>query len=117
MPFFVDGLTPGCAEGLRRNLDIDMIVGAQVEVPVGVLVGSAFRPDDDDLAADIAVDQRNDARLTGFATPHLDQTVRGERVATDLGDVHDVALRAARLQVDIAVLGHPVAALLPDCRG
>jgi catechol 2,3-dioxygenase-like lactoylglutathione lyase family enzyme len=37
-------------------------------------------------------------------------------MAADLGDVHDVALRATRLQVDVAVFGHPVAALLSDGR-
>ena len=44
MPLFVYGLTPGGAEGLRGDLDIDVIVGAQVEVPVAVLVAPPFDP-------------------------------------------------------------------------
>ena len=39
----------------------------------------------------------------------------GEPVAADLADVHDVAL-ARPTQVHLAVLGHPVAAFLPDGR-
>ena len=52
-----------------------------------------------------------------LAAPHLDQAVRGEAMAADVGDVFDVALSATRLQVYVAVFGHPVEALLPDCGG
>src|SRR6478752_1189842 len=40
----------------------------------------------------------------------------GERVATDLADIDDMAIGAARPQIPLAVAGHPVAAFLPDGR-
>ena len=69
VPLIVFGLAPGRAEGLGGDLDVDVFVGAKVEVPVRMLVGAALRGDDDDFAADVAVDERDDACLSGSCGP------------------------------------------------
>ncbi len=58
MTFNVFGFTPGGAERLGGDLDVDVLDVAQVQVPLGMLIGAAFRRDDHDLAADVTVDER-----------------------------------------------------------
>jgi len=64
-------LTPGGLAGLGRDLHADGLAGHDVQIPLGVLVGSALRSDDHDLAADIAVDERLDVDVPDLRPAYL----------------------------------------------
>ena len=66
-------LTPLCTKGLRGDLKVDARSRAKVKIRVGMFIGAAFRRDDHDLAADIAVYERSDACPSGPAATVPDQ--------------------------------------------
>jgi hypothetical protein len=42
VPLIAFGFAPGRPEGLGGDLDVDVIAGAKVEIPLGVVVGATF---------------------------------------------------------------------------
>ena len=62
-----------CRELLRADLHLDLGVGDEVEVPLGMLVGAALRRDHDVSIAVTAVDQRRPPELAGLSAARREQ--------------------------------------------
>jgi nucleoside-diphosphate-sugar epimerase len=117
MSFLVFWFPPRGLERLGRDLHTDRVALQDIQVPLRMRVGAAFRCDDHDLATDVAVDERPDIDLRRLATHTLDQAVRGQRTAPLRTHVHDVAPRATGGQIDLEVLADPVTSRRSDRRG
>src|ERR1700722_11967335 len=117
MALLAFGFAPGGLKRLSRDLDANRVAVQDIQVPPRMRVGAAFRCDDHDLATDVAVDQRPDIDLRGFATHTLDQAVRGDRTAPDRTHVQDVAPGATGGQIRLEVLADPVTSRRSDRRG